>query len=242
MHPFIQYRYHSLFMTRKERRIRNRAIAQYEKEEMPNPGNYGSVNCLHYYKCIFFHIPKAAGLSVSKTLFGSLGPCHITYDWYVEHFGQHVVDAYYKFTFVRNPWDRLHSAYFFLKGGGINAEDKIFSEKYLNDVTSFEDFVMNWLSEEKLDLYWHVMPQYKFITSSADSRKIMVDFLGRFENLDHDFRVVTNKLGFKNSSLANVNVNKEKSSNYIKDYTNEMIDKVAKLYQQDIKLLGYQFK
>lgn len=228
-------------MTSKERRVRNRAVAQYRENEMHNPGNYGSVNCLHYYNCIFFHIPKAAGLSVSKTLFGSLGPCHITYDWYVEHFGQHTVNAYYKFTFVRNPWDRLHSAYFFLKKGGINHEDKSFAEQYLSSIISFEDFVLNWLTEDKLDLYWHIMPQYKFITSSADCRKIMVDFLGRFENLEQDFNMVTNRIGFKNVKLENVNVNQQKLTAYTKDYSKEMIDKVAEIYSRDIELLEYSF-
>jgi hypothetical protein len=242
MHPFIQYHFNSLLMTGKERWRRKRAVEKYENDEMNNPGDYGSVNCLHYYKCIFFHIPKAAGLSVSKTLFGSLGPCHITYDWYVENFGRHTVNAYYKFTFVRNPWDRLHSVYFFLKKGGVNAEDEKFAEKYLNNVNSFEDFVMNWLSEDKLDMYWHLMPQYKFITSAKDENKIMTDFLGRFENVEKDFGRITSILGFKNVKLENVNDNKEKISSYINDYSEEMIDKVADLYGQDIELLKYNFK
>jgi len=241
MHPFIQYHFNALFMTGKERRCRKRSIEKYVNEEMNNPGDYGSVNCLHYYKCIFFHIPKAAGLSISKTLFGSLGPCHITYDWYVENFGIHTVNAYYKFTFVRNPWDRLHSAYFFLKKGGVNAEDKKFAEKYLNNINDFEDFVMNWLTEDKLDMYWHLMPQFKFITSAKDRDKIIVDFLGRFEDLQNDFSDITSKLGFKNAKLENVNGNKEKLSSYINDYSKEMIDKVADLYHQDIQLLNYKF-
>src|SRR5438034_1342035 len=83
-------------------------------------------------------------------------------------------------------------------------EEIKFAEKYLSNINSFEDFVMNWLSEDKLDIYWHLMPQYKFITSAKDRNKIMVDFLGRFENVQNDFGAVTLKLGFKNAKLENI--------------------------------------
>lgn len=242
MHPFIQYQLHSLFMTSRQRSRRSRSAEKYETYELNNPGSYGSVHCLDYYKCIFLHIPKTAGLAVSKTLFGSHGPSHLNYDWFVQNFGMQTVRAYYKFTFVRNPWDRLHSAYFFLKKGGINEENAMFAQQHLSHINSFEQFVMEWLDEESVDSYWHFIPQYKFITSSNNPDKIMADFVGRFEHLDTDFNIVANNLGLKDVKLKHVNSNSEKVSTYITDYTPEMIDKVAKLYQQDVKLLGYQFR
>jgi hypothetical protein len=242
MHPLIQYHWHSLFMTSKERRRRKRSAEKYLMHEMNNPGNYGSVHCLDYYKCIFLHVPKTAGLAVSKTLFGSHGPSHLNYDWFVENFGAQTVKAYYKFTFVRNPWDRLHSAYFFLKKGGINEDNMEFAKKYLSHINSFEQFVLEWVNETTIDSYWHFIPQYKFITSATEPAKIMTDFTGRFENLDNDFRVLAGKLGFKNKTLQQVNVNSEKTSSYINDYSKEMIDKVAMVYHQDVELLGYNFK
>jgi hypothetical protein len=241
MHPFIQYQLHSLFMTSKEQSRRRRSAEKYLNNEINNSGNYGSIHCLDYYKCIFLHIPKTAGLAVSKTLFGSHGPSHLNYGWFVENFGIHTVKAYYKFTFVRNPWDRLHSAYFFLKKGGINEDNVEFAQKNLSHLNSFEQFVMEWLDEQSMDSYWHFIPQYKFITSSKNPNNIMADFVGRFENLDNDFKIVANRLGFKNISLKYVNVNSEKGSTYLKDYSKEMIDKVADLYRQDIQLLNYKF-
>lgn len=100
-------------MSRKERVRRKHSASTYLRHEINNHGDYGSIHCLDYYKCIFLHVPKAAGISISKTLFGNLGPCHITYDWFEQNLGLVTIKAYYKFTFVRNPWDRLYSAYSF---------------------------------------------------------------------------------------------------------------------------------
>ena len=62
------------------------------------------------YKCIFVHVPRTGGVAIAKSLFGNLGGSHISISLYRKVFSD-VFDGYYKFTFVRNPWDRLVSAY-----------------------------------------------------------------------------------------------------------------------------------
>ena len=74
--------------------------------------------------CIFIHIPKCAGVSVSKALFGNLAGGHSRVVDYQLVFNSNEYSNYFKFTFVRNPWDRLVSAFFFLKKGGFNDADK----------------------------------------------------------------------------------------------------------------------
>ena len=52
----------------------------YARDELNNPGEYYSIKAFDYYECVFIHIPKAAGISVSKTLFGNLaeiGRAHV---------------------------------------------------------------------------------------------------------------------------------------------------------------------
>jgi len=242
MTPFWQYQLYSLLIPGGQKRRRKRAADKYERLEMNAPGEYGSTHCLDYYKCIFLHIPKAAGLSISQTLFGNFGPCHLRYDWFVKHFGAETTKAYYKFTFVRNPWDRLHSAYHFLKKGGINEDNVEFAKRRLSHISSFEQFVHEWLNEETIDEYWHFVPQYKFITVAENPDRIMADFTGRFETLDDDFKRLIKLLGFKHVNLVHINSNSEKQKRYITEYSKEMIVKVGNLYQQDINLLGYDFK
>jgi hypothetical protein len=79
------------------------------------------------FQCIFIHIPKTAGTSVARTLFGQ-GSRHVPYFEYEKVNGRKF-NRYFKFAFVRNSWDRLVSTYFFLKKGGLNDMDRLWAEE-----------------------------------------------------------------------------------------------------------------
>lgn len=76
------------------------------------------------YKCIFIHVPKTAGVSVAKSLLGKP-----TVHWSALNcrliFGKEDFNNYFKFSFVRNPFTRLISAYEFLRNGGYGPSDKM---------------------------------------------------------------------------------------------------------------------
>ena len=59
------------------------------------------------HRCIFIHIPRTGGGSVAEALFGGGGETHAPLSAMQRHFEQEEFQAYFKFTFVRNPWDRL---------------------------------------------------------------------------------------------------------------------------------------
>lgn len=215
---------------------RQRGIFNYKYREPKDSTNYYSLNGYHFYNCIFVHIPKTAGVSISKSIFGNLAGGHKTIQIYQNLFGPYF-DKYFKFAFVRNPWDRLYSAYTFLKDGGFNEKDRKWSEANLSHFQDFEDFVINWLSKENSYKKAHFISQHHFITN--DKGKIAVDFLGRFENLIQDVEIICNKIGVKNT-LAHNNQSK-RAANYQEMYTPEMIAIVEKVYQKDISTFGYAF-
>jgi hypothetical protein len=66
----------------------------------------------HKHKFIFIHIPKCGGLSVSTAL-EWVGLRHHTMEFYMKNYADYDLDEYYKFTFVRNPWSRVVSWYFY---------------------------------------------------------------------------------------------------------------------------------
>ncbi len=226
----------------KEYSRKKKAIKYYARHELLNPGDYYSTNCFDYHKCIFVHIPKAAGLSVCKSLFGNYAGGHRSIDWYVKNFGLRTVQHYFTFTIVRNPWSRLHSSFFYLKKGGLNEYDKEFYEKNLQRIDSFESFVMNWLNEEKLSAYWHFIPQHKFVTRAENPGKIMVDFVGRFEKLEEDFSYICNRLGMPGKVLVKINTIQNDPHAYVTAYNSLMKEKVADLYKKDITLFNYTFE
>ena len=142
----------------KERgRIKN-AQEKYRQTELGKVGSYYSTLAYDYYSCIFIHIPKTAGISVTQALFGNYADGHTTIKNYKKKFLPQTVEKYFKFTFVRNPYDRLYSAYNFLKKGGMNAEDKQWADSNISEYNDFEDFVFNWLTKENAYGRTHFVP------------------------------------------------------------------------------------
>jgi hypothetical protein len=145
--------------------------------------------------------------------------------------------SYYKFSFIRNPWDRLASTYFFLQRGGMDPQDAAWAEANLKDYPTFESFVKGWLTEDAIHTWIHFRPQHYFICD--EEGRVKMDFVGRVENMDADFAEVADKLGCKRQ-LARVNVGiHDHYSRYYNDTTREI---VARVYARDIELFGYQFE
>lgn len=225
------------------------AANNYKRFEMNHPGNYKSRNCFYYYKCIFVHIPKTGGKSISQTLFGNYAGGHTQIGGYLKIFGAATFKKYYKFAFVRNPWGRLYSAYnYYFKGAENYSNDKsweveyLYFKEHLSHLKNFEQFVMEWLDEEKiLNSNIHFIPQHIMITLPEDRDKIVVDFLGRFENIDEDFKKVCTKLNMPLLELKHINISNTDNIPFTQFYTVEMIKKVAKLYAKDIAMFQYTF-
>ena len=196
---------------------------------------------LDQHQCIFVHIPKAAGVSISKTLFDNVRVYHTTITMFQLIFSQQEFDHYFKFTFVRNPWDRVFSAYHFLKKGGMNEQDQKWANQELAPYESFEDFVKGWINQSNIWRYLHFYPQCKFLCM-PDTQKIGVDFLGFFENLHEDFQYIGNRLSLNSGpALKHENPTSHKKLDYRDFYTDEMRHIVSEVYAKDIELLGYNF-
>jgi len=187
--------------------------------------------------CIFVHIPKTAGISVNLALFGNYGGGHKTVRHYKRIFGPVTYHRYYSFTFVRNPLTRLHSAYLFLRQGGINNRDHAWSKKYLKVVNSFEDFVLNYLGEDEIINHIHFLPQHYFVCDGSMNPE--VNFIGRYENLDDDFGKICRTLGVeKKLMLTNQSAREKLSMDEI--YTDSMKKTVFELYKDDFTIFQYK--
>lgn len=187
-------------------------------------------------KAIFVHIPKCAGIAINQAIFQNLGGGHKSFDTYICLFEAECIMTYFKFTFVRNPWDRLVSAYSFLEKGGVNENNKSFFKENLSCFSDFNDFVKNWLNKENIWKYAHFRPQWSYLLDKGN--KVKLDFIGFFENIEEDFEYIKKRIDF-DGNLKQMNA--VDRNFYIDYYTQETIDIVAKVYEEDINFLGYNF-
>lgn len=172
---------------------------------------------------------------------------HLSANEYVScgYLSQTEFDQYYKFSFVRNPWARLVSEY-----------------RYRNFLShrSFKDFVMNKLPKPGWDdKYRHVMPQTQMLYD--DNGRLLVDFVGKFEQLQQDFTKVCEHLEFSDCALPHINSSDKRSrelrrktrnflyrnresdlGKYIDFYDDETRDYVGNLYRSDILNFKYTFE
>jgi len=205
----------------------------------------------HAHSTIFIHIPKSAGQSIELVFLRlnglawkeraqlllmrnddqSKGPkrlAHLRACDYVAfgHVCQQQFDRYFKFTFVRNPWDRLVSRYHFAKNGAKAG-------------TSFKDFVQTIHSENTGKGEPSFRRQVDFIFDQE--ARSLVNFIGRFENLSEDFARVCEALGLGRQQLPHVNAAPERRP-YQEYYDAETKSLVDSMFQADIEQFAYSFE
>lgn len=138
---------------------------------------------------------------------------------------------YFKFAFVRNPWDKAVSEYHWYL-------------RYSPPI-KFRDWAKSLGNRLKISTNRHILeighniPQYKYI---YDNNTLLVDFVGRFENLQCDFDEVCNRLGIEDSTLPNIEATAAEGRKPYKEYYDiETIGIIASVYKKDIELFNYEF-
>jgi chondroitin 4-sulfotransferase 11 len=199
------------------------------------------------HKLIFIHIPKTGGSSIHQMFDYSVSRPYIDkFDRERDHFTaldykEHVPDYndYFKFAFVRNPWDKLVSEYLFFKFGTDlwKPPHRIIDPKNL----SFKEFIVN-IQGINLDKHTHYskshyIPQTNYILD--ENLDICVDFIGRFEHFPRDLQVVYNKINIPLPGIPHKN--KTKHRHYAEYYDDETRELAAKKYARDIEYFGYEF-
>ncbi len=184
---------------------------------------------------VFVRVPKCATESIATALFGDCGCGHLTINDYRLMLGAKRLDRCFSFAFVRNPWDRLVSAYYYLLDGGNGREDEAWLKENRLDHLSFDGLV-EWLTPERL--YSNVLfrPQTDFVCDWSGS--VAVDFVGRFESLIDDFHAVRLRLGLE-AELPHVNQTRNRPPP-TECYTDDTSRQVGELYRRDAECLGYE--
>ena len=132
--------------------------------------------------------------------------------------GDEVWNSYYKFAFERNPWDRQVSLY-------------RFKDKNRPCARSFERF----LARRKRAY----VPNFRIYTIDG---LIALNYVGRFETLDADFRKILMDVGIKGPvALPELNASSHARGEYQSYFTKRTRKKIARWYAQEIWHFGYEF-
>jgi hypothetical protein len=193
---------------------------------------------------LFVHIPKTAGNSIQTILrhysedeivalraeqdgierFGLRNPNykikkHSTLAEYRAALGEARFHNLYKFTCVRNPWDRMVS-YYFTPAQRVEAWDQKEFRKLILRALSVTDYLR--LDKGEADPFGNM------------------DYIMRFENLAGDFRAVCARLGIPDAPLPQYN--RSNREHYSKYYDAELRKLIRKRFAPEIDRFGYAFE
>jgi len=200
----------------------------------------------HQYKCIFVEVPKTGSTSI-RSLIGKPEKPHLDIQELKKKFYQERLDNtknpiknyiykkiliyqwnnYFKFGFVRNPWDRVVSLY--LRKEGIQMSDKMDFSTFVYWIQNSSDTSIH-PSKHKNQLDWFL----------DENKQIAVDFIGKFENINEDWQIISKKLGIE-ASLPHANKNLTKKKHYTEYYTEDLKEVIAEKFHTDIEYFGYEF-
>ena len=192
----------------------------------------------HEQQYIFIHVPKAGGNSIKEALGIPKFPgdhSRISHEKYNDFL------HYFKFAFVRNPYARAVSAYFFLKEGGMVKPNGVrVDERPAKRVAKYKDFC----DFIKNDRHFSSMVHFKAQTiplQSEPSKKIdNIDFIGKCENMQNDFNTICDKIGIPHQQLPHKN--KSKHGHYAQYYDDETREIITEKFAIDIENFGYKFE
>lgn len=177
-------------------------------------------------KNLFIRVPKTASTAISKIdgIYSSGHTPLIKTEWFRRH------DAF-KFSCVRNPYEKFVSAYFFIKNfkrGSIN-------QKY-NSMSECLDLLLQTDVEDRKKISIVYEPQWSFIKDERDM--LGVNYLMRYEILNEDWDYVSKEIYGEPIGLLEKNVTKNKTQG-VEDLTKEDRKRIETLYAIDFEKLGY---
>ncbi len=180
---------------------------------------------------IFIHITKTAGTSIGNAI-GLPVKHHLTAREVIAKIGKQQWNDAYKFTFVRNPWDKMVSLYEYRR-----KKDKT---KITSRNIPFKVWVKLTLGPDSDPYYYNniksFQPQVEWLKD--DKGVIAIDFIGKFESIRSDFEQIRQTIG---TSVELPHLNATKRSNYRDYYDDETRRLWRDWYHEDIERFAYTF-
>jgi len=210
------------------------------------------------YNFLFVHIAKTGGTSVRSALsrlrwrdplfpaqFAASRLSHMTGHRIASKLPRHakiiaaremlpreLFDRLFKFAFVRNPWDLQVSSWHHIRGARPNL---------VKEIPDFPTFI-RWKLDPERPFQYHIDTsiehQLDYLIDLDGT--ILVDFIGKYENLQEDYEEACRRIGIKAPPLPHKRQAKERTS--YRDYYDEGTEGlIADYFRRDIETFGYRF-
>lgn len=201
----------------------------------------------HKHKFIFFAVPKTATHAIREALREHKGPedweqqmlfgrdalpipelaalrhGHLSVQQIKPFLPQEQWDEYFKFAFVRNPYDRFISTYFFLHRNRPSMGDR--------ELMNMKGAIRNAQFNTRL----LVLPQYQMLTHSDGSMGL--DYVARYEDIQSAYEHICERIGIPSKVLIEKNASEHDTSDSY--YDAELRKLVTDFYAGDFEVLGY---
>jgi len=176
------------------------------------------------HKFIFVHIPRTGGTSIECNISEKIEIKklwtlkHLTAKGIFDKIGKNKWDKYFKFTFVRNPWDRVISLY---------------HQPAFNKINHISSKSLKYFLEHYKPARWEQLRFSDYLNHDK------MDFIGRFENRANDLSFIAKKIGID----FDINLNRRKTNHnhYSTYYDEETKNIVYEMFKDDILTYNYTF-
>lgn len=206
------------------------------------------------YQTIYFYIPKVACSSLKLVCANWLGleipkgkTIHQIDFPYVRRADLGQYTDYFKFAFVRNPWDRLVSCYHNkIKPEAGQGDPRYYIRGVFKDFVRynrfragmpFSEFVAAIVEIPDSEADSHFRSQYTFLTDPEG--QLLVNYVGKMETLPQDFAEVCRRMGVERVPLPHLM--KSAAHHYQQAYNPTLQAQVKQRYARDVELFGYEF-
>ena len=230
--------------------VTHRPLFKIYKRKNANPSK-ANENILMNGSLLFIHIPKTAGTSVRQTFRGienkmNLLPQephpkllntskHIKARDLRKSLSNEEYERYFKFTFVRNPWDLMVSSFFWWRQKAIRFNGLMYTSAMIRNM-NFEDFIKSPYGRYFINEFHGTMSEW-FEENGEDA----VNYVGKVECLEKDLKEIAriNEISEQNINIPELN--QTQRSEYRDFYTKYTKRIVEERFADVIERFDYRF-
>lgn len=177
---------------------------------------------------IYIAIPKTAGVSIQNSGFIKSN------NWVGHKIAREIdnLNNYFSFAFIRNPYEKVLSSYFYWSEKKSDTFVR-FSKEY----PTFDKFINNYEISTKQEKYHFEYNNWDYV---SDGEKIIIDYVGKFDNIEEDFINVQKLCGIQDKKLFTLpKLNNTKHEFWKTYYNDELANIVYDKWAQDFEKFNF---